>query len=232
MKEKQMKTTEVSRMQTLGASTIEAIKTLCVKLLISGTDAKKVLVTSCQGEKEKVLVAINMMRTLVSLDKRVVLVDGDLAGAILAKQCELTFGEGKMADLTRYLEGKAEASDVIYLDDVSGGYIVPSLNRAEQPLSLLSSKRFATLLNELAGQFDIVLIHAAPICTSIETVETARSCDAALIVVEHETVRKSALREARNQIEQTGCRVLGTVLAGVPANAYFQRFYAVNRKDW
>ena len=66
---------EISKFPTLEYAANEAFNTLSTSLFYCGTDIKTILITSRYAVEGKSFVSMNLMRTLASLNKRVVLLD-------------------------------------------------------------------------------------------------------------------------------------------------------------
>ena len=90
---------------------------------------------------------------------------------------------------------------------------------------MLNSPRLGHLLDELAKQFDYVLVDAAPVGTVIDAAQIAKSCDGTLIVVNYNSIHRRELIEVKQQIEQTGCPILGAVLNMVEFDSYVSKNY-------
>ena len=69
---------KITRFPTLDYACIEAINTLCTNLFYCGDNITSVLFTSRYEQEGKSSITMNVMRTLASFGKRVVLVDADL----------------------------------------------------------------------------------------------------------------------------------------------------------
>lgn len=220
--EQTMKKVTVPQPNTLDYSGDQSFDALCVKLGLVREGVKKILVTGCKPVKDQTEIVMNLARAFASTGKTAVLVDANLRGST-NDRLGLNFEGQKPACISDYLEGRAEADEVIYAADTEGAFVVPSASGAANPLALLSSPRFSQLLEHLSGKFDVVLVDAPAIDAAIDAAEIARSCEGAVLVIAYDTIKKEKLRETKLLIERAGCPVLGTVLTGAPANAYFNR---------
>lgn len=221
-----MKTLKISRFAPLGYAGQEAINTLCTNLSFSGENVKKIMVTSSHASEGKSFLTMNIMRTLAKYGKRVALVDADLRRSYIATSFGLKFEdpENKLG-LAHLLAGMVEQEDVVYETDLQGAYMVPIGREVSNPLPLLNSERFKALLDELAKQVDYVLVDAPPVGTVIDAAEIAKSCDGTLLVVSYNTVRRQELIDVKDQLLQTGCPIIGTVLNMVEMDNYINRKY-------
>lgn len=118
---------------------------------------------------------------------------GGLAGAILET--------GPVRDFTRSL-GRG------YLRLMSAGVLSPGADANE----VLASGRLRARVSELRTSFDYVLIDAPPAATGSVTAHLAALADGVILVVEPSFTPRQAAREAKDNIEAAGGRVLGVVL--------------------
>ena len=221
-----MKNIEIHKFAPLSYAGQEAINTLCTNLSFSGANMKKIMVTSSHASEGKSFCSMNILRTMAKFGKRVVLVDADLRRSAIASQYNLRFedGESKMG-LAHFLAGMADESSVVYSTSISGAYMVPIGREVSNPMGLLNSKRFGDFLDALASQFDYVLVDAPPVGIVIDAAEIAKSCDGTLLVVNYNTVRRQELISVKEQLEQTGCPIIGTALNMVEFDSYLSRKY-------
>ena len=99
------------------------------------------------------------------------------------------------------------------------------LSQKAQPATLDDLSTAQDLLDTLAQMVDYVLVDAAPVGVVIDAAEIAKSCDGTLIAVQYNDVRRQELLDVKQQIEQSGCPILGTVLNQVDYDSYLSRKY-------
>ncbi len=214
------------RFPTLSYAGGEALNTLCTNLSFSGENVKKIMVTSCRAAEGKSFLSMNIMRTMAKFGKTVALVDADLRRSMISSQYGLRFDEpGDHMGLAHVLAGMADMQNVVYSTNIDGAWMVPVGREVSNPLPLLNSPRMGELLNYLASAVDYVIVDAPPVGTVIDGAEIAKSCDGTLLAVTYNLVRRQELIEVKNQLEQTGCPILGTVLNQVEVDNYLNRKY-------
>ena len=210
----------------LSAPCGEAINMLCTNLSFSGENVKRVMVTSCHASEGKSYLSMNIMRTMAKLGRRVVMVDCDLRRSMIMKQYDIQFRDSEHSQgLSHYLAGMADERDVVYETDIPGAYLVPVGANVTNSLPLLNSARFQALMQSLGEQFDYVIADAPPIGIVIDAAQIAKYCDGTLLVVGYNTVRRPELLDAKAQIAQTGCPILGTVINMVEYDSFLSRKY-------
>ncbi len=220
-----MKSVALKNLPELSYAGNEAINTLCTNLTFSGESIRKIMLTSCHASEGKTFLSMNIVRTLAKLDKMVVLVDCDLRKSVIARK-HLVYGDGPVKGLAHYLAGMATIEDILYeVVDVPNLYIVPCGRNVSNSLPLVSSPKLGELLNTLQEQMDYVIVDAPPVGLLIDAAKIATNCDGTLLVVNYNAVRKQELIDAQEQLEQSGCPILGTVLNQANFGDYMSRKY-------
>lgn len=221
-----MKSIDIRRFPPLSYAGQEAINTLCTNLSFAGEGVKKIMITSSHASEGKSYLAMNIMRTMAKYGKRVAFVDADLRRSFIYKHYDVHFeDEENKVGLAHLLAGMTDEKNVIYQTSMQGTLFVPVGREVSNPMPLLNSPRFGQLLNNLAADVDYVLVDAPPIGTVIDAAEIAKSCDGTLLVVSYNNVTRREVLDAKLQLEQTGCPILGTVLNMVAFDNYINRKY-------
>ncbi|MDO5378770.1 MAG: CpsD/CapB family tyrosine-protein kinase [Clostridia bacterium] len=221
-----MKSLSIGRFPPLSYACGEAVNTLCTNLSFSGENVKKIMITSCHASEGKSFLSMNIMRTMAKFGKTVAIVDADLRRSMIASKYSIQFADKEHRwGLAHLLAGMADMDDVIYSTDIDGAYMVPVGREVSNPLPLLNSPRLGELLDRLAQGVDYVFVDAPPVGTVIDAAEIAKSCDGTLLVVNYNTVRRQELIDVKEQLEQTECPILGTVLNMVEYDSYLSRKY-------
>ena len=195
---KQLKITKFPELDYAGS---EAFNTLSTNLSFAGEMVKKIMITSCHASEGKSYLSMN------------------LYGLQFENGCNDDKG------LSHFLAGMVGMEEVIYQTDIPGALMVPVGRDVPNPLALLSNHHFKDLLDALAQRVDYVLVDAAPVGVVIDAAEIAKSCDGTLIAVQYNDVRRQELLDVKQQIEQSGCPILGTVLNQVDYDSYLSRKY-------
>lgn len=221
---KQLKITKFAALDYAGS---EAFNTLSTNLSFAGEDVKKIMITSCHASEGKSYLSMNLMRTLAQRGLKVALVDADLRRSMINSDYGIRFENGvkEGKGLSHFLAGMVGMEEIIYQTDIPGALMVPVGRDVPNPLALLSNQHFAELLDTLAKMVDYVLVDAAPVGVVIDAAEIAKACDGTLIAVHYNDVRRQELLDVKQQIEQSGCPILGTVLNQVDYDSYLSRKY-------
>ena len=222
-----MRSLSINLFSPLSYAGAEAVNMLCTNLSFSGENVKKIMLTSCHASEGKSYLSMNIMRTVAKLGKSVVLVDADLRRSMIIQKYGIQFDSEEQAmGLSHFLAGMADESSVVYETDIPGAYMVPVGRKVSNSLPLLNSQRFQRLLDDLAEQFDYVIIDAPPIGLVIDAAQIAKFCDGTVLVVGFNSVRRQELIDAKDQIAQTGCPILGAVMNMTEYDNYLSKKYS------
>ena len=207
----------------------EALNTICTNLAFAGRDRKKFIFTSCTQSEGKSFMTIRIAHDMARRGRRVCLVDADMRRSFLVRRYGMeTVGE--MLGLVHYLAGQCELEDVVYETNLHGACIIPAGRDVSNPIALIDSPYFGAMLDELAAVFDVVIVDAPPVGMVIDAALMASECDGCVFVVEYNHTRRRELAQAKRQIEQSGCKVLGAVLNkvtfdSISAKKYYNKGY-------
>ena len=140
-----------------------------------------------------------------------VLVDVDLRKSVLMKRLQAD-AEKETKGLNHYLSGLAEYDEVVYKTNIDNAYIVPCTQLLENPSPLLEDVRFRELLDKLASEYRFVIVDTPPLGSVSDGALIGSMCDGAVLVIRAGETPKAMIRQSLHEIEQSGCKLLGTVL--------------------
>ena len=87
------------------------------------------------------------------------------------------------------------------------------------------------MLEYMKKHFDYVVVDTPPLGSVIDSAVVSQSCDGAVIVIEHNGVSRRQIKKTKEQLEKSGCRILGAVLNKVDMkvggyyNNYYNKYY-------
>ena len=222
-----MKQLKITKFPALDYAGSEAFNTLSTNLSFAGENIKKIMITSCHVSEGKSYLSINLARALAQRGKRVALVDADLRRSMINSTYGVRFEHDKSggSGLSHFLAGMVGMDEVVYQTDITNMLMVPVGREVPNPLALLSGRHFEELLDTLAKMVDYVIVDAPPVGVVIDAAEIAKVCDGTMIAVHYNDVRRQELLDVKQQIEQSGCPILGTVLNQVDYDNYLGRKY-------
>ena len=201
----------------------EAIKTLRTNIQFAGTRIRTIVLTSCYPNEGKSDIVFQLAAEMGKIGKRILILDADIRKSSFVKRFQV---KGKIEGLSQYLSGQCEVEDIIYDTNFTGLDMIFSGPVAPNPSELLGQEAFAELLHNLRKKYDYVLIDTPPIANLIDAAVVAGRCDGAILVIESDLVSRKVALKAKEQLEISGCRVLGAVLnkVDVRKNKYYSKY--------
>lgn len=162
-------------------------------------DIKTVMVTSAMPGEGKTTVVANLAASAAQVGQRVVVLDCDVRRPSVAER----FGiKSPSIGIGSVLAGETPLSEVLV--DVplrSGGTVTyASFGKFADPMQLLSSPRFARLLEWLAERYGLVIIDTSPVVPVSDSLPIARVVDAVLMVVAYRSTGRAQLTKGMDQI--------------------------------
>lgn len=207
--------------------TAEAYRMLRTNIAFAAVDSRvrTIVVTSSSPSEGKSVTAANLAVAFAQTGQRVVLVDADLRRPTMHQYFEQMNYRGVTTALLRH-DGDVVDNHLLP-SGVDNLRLMPSGPLPPSPAELLGSQRMAALIEELKEQADIVIFDTPPLLAVIDAALLAHVCDATLLVVAAGSTRAGALKISRDQLAQSGARLLGTVLNRVSSthSGYYQPYY-------
>lgn len=229
-----MKKTTINETKNFNYTVREAFKTLRTNFLFCGPEYKSILITSCVKNEGKSTISIELSKSLALSDKKVLLIDADLRKSVFATK--YTSNNEEILGLSEYLSGQATYEDILYstqnsnLDIIFAGAVPPN------PVELLGSSLFADLIAQAESSYDYVIVDAAPLGAVIDAAVISAVCDGAILVITANYIAQRFANDVKEQLERSGCKVLGAILNRVPLrngsyyNRYYKRYYGKYKK--
>lgn len=171
---------------------------------------RALVVTSPNAGEGKTSLAANLAFVL-SESRRVLLVDADLRSPSVATRLGLEPEVG----LTTILTGKATLGEAVQtagrrFDVLTSGPTPPN------PIPMIGSDGFARLIAQARGEYDLVILDAAPLLPVTDSALLAKVTDGALLAVSCTKTTRTHLSRAIEHLRLAGAPVHGVVLTMTP----------------
>lgn len=170
-----------------------------------------VITSSVPGEG-KSTTAANLAISLAETGARVALIDGDLR---LPKIAEYMGIEGAVG-LTDVLIGRAQVTDVLQKWGRGQLYVLPAGRIPPNPSELLGSAPMISLVEDLASEFDFVLIDAPPLLLVTDAAVISKLTGGAILAAASGRTKKNELAAAVRSLDHIGSRLVGIVVTMLP----------------
>jgi capsular exopolysaccharide synthesis family protein len=168
---------------------------------------RSVLITSPHKGEGKSITAANLALTMAQeLQRRVVIVEGDLRKPSLQQMFGLPVGPG----LSEFLSGAIELKDVIKFLPQYHLTVIPGGAVPMNPAELLGSTAMRRLLDHLRTRFERVILDTPPVLPLADVAVLAPMVDGVLLVVRAGFTPKPAIENALRGFDAS--RLVGVVL--------------------
>ena len=174
-----------------------------------------ILVTSTQPGEGKTTVASCLAITASLAGQTALLIDGDLRRSSLAS----AIGIADTVGLTEILLGQAQAAEAIHpvpalADSPRAGLVSVMAGGRKSSIFLpaVDWPKARTAFRSISQAFGIVLLDSPPILAANDALLLASIVDAVLLVVGAGNANLDDVRRAKEQFDQIGIPVIGTVL--------------------
>ena len=188
----------------------EAINHIRTGIMYSNVDnpPKVMVVTSSVQGEGKTTVASNLALSYAQLGTTL-LIDADLR----RPRIKHIIDTGSKFGLVDAVAGVEELGNCIKQDKkVDNLYILKSGTTPPNPLELLASERFSSLMEELKSKFSYIVIDTAPVLPASDAVVLGRLCDAVLMVVQSDRTTHHMVRDSIKRLNASSVNVTGMIL--------------------
>lgn len=157
----------------------------------------------------KSFISSNLAETFSQLNKKVLIIDGDMRRGELHKIFTITQNNGLGDYLT---ESAANIADFIQPTSFEFIDFMPRGKHPHNPASLLSTDKFANMLAQLVNIYDYIIIDTPPVLAVSDAIITAQYADKVLMVTRYNHSIEGQLAYAVKQMDKANITVDGIVL--------------------
>lgn len=206
----------------------EAVKTLRTNIQFCGSNIRTIMFTSALPDEGKSDLSFALAQSFAQIGKRTLMLDADIRKSVLTSRYQLW---EEVDGLSQYLSGQKELEEVIYDTNIDNLSVVFAGPYSPNPAELLEEELFGKLMGHAKESYDYVIIDTPPMATLIDGAIVARQCDGAVIVIESGAVSYRLEQRVKDQLEKTGCRILGAVLnrVDIRSEAYYGKYGKYSR---
>lgn len=193
----------------------EAYRALRTNIDFASVDRplRSLLVTSSAPAEGKTVVSLNLGAIMAQAGREVAVVDADLRRPMLHRRLELSNRDGLSELFVKpqvHLNGSLRKTSVEGVSVVTAGSIPPN------PAELLGSEKMAAILQQVTERADLVVLDTPPVNAVTDAVVLAPRVDGVILVVRVGKTKLGAAKQAAEQLQRAGARILGIVLNDVP----------------
>ncbi len=189
---------------------IESLRSMRTAIHFALSNAKNniIMISGPAPEVGKSFISTNLAAILAQSDKRVLIIDGDMRRGYLHKY----FDQENKNGLSEYLNGQLNLQQAIHQSSIQNLSIIPRGKSPTNPSELLSSAKFAAMLEEVSALFDHVIIDTPPVLAVTDGIIISQYTGVNLVIARY---AKSQIRELEltvNRFDQAGVKVNGFIL--------------------
>ena len=144
----------------------------------------------------KSFISVNLAALCAGLGKKVLLIDADLRKGRLHKEFGIKRGKG----LSQILLGEASVDSVIQSTEVENLFIMQCGVVPQNPSELLGSKHYASMIEELEKQYDLIIIDTPPIMLVTDAALACRFASQIVMVIEYNRHSIDAIKDGMTQL--------------------------------
>jgi len=203
-------------------------------------EVRSIVLTSCQQGEGKSVAVANLAVSMAMAGKKIIVVDADLRRPRLHRY----FGLENSRGLSTVATGQDELLSALQpmaveptlkglptdfrtwaagTDARSRLYVLTSGPIPPNPGEIVASRRFEAVLEELAGECDLLLIDSPAMLAVGDTSAIAAKVDGLVFLVDMQAVKRPQLQTAADQLHRLPVRKLGCVvrMEGIKGGRYF-----------
>ena len=208
--------------QSQWAEAYHAIRTNLAFVGLRKQDGIRLLITSAMPNEGKSTVSVNLATIYASMGKQVLVIDCDIRRPSQHKLWSVDNYTG----LTDVLAGNATVGEALKqvtpgVDLLTTGTIPPN------PVVLIEDEKLPALLDDLANQYNIIIVDTSPINAVIDPLIVNRYVDGLIMVARPKVVTYETATLAKEKLRQAHCTVNGLIINGVPKSDsyYYYNYY-------
>ena len=205
----------------------ESYKTMRTNTMfaLSPFDKKIISVTSANAAEGKSTTTANLAISFSQTESKVLLIDADLRKPTQHKLFEVNNKTGLSTVLGKMntVENSIVKGVRENLDLMPAGPIPPN------PSELLASQQFENMINELAQQYDYVIIDTPPVNVVSDVLVMSKAITGVLFVSMHGETTYDSIESGLQKLEMAEVNVLGFILNNITA-AHTGKYYSYKYK--
>jgi capsular exopolysaccharide synthesis family protein len=187
-----------------------------------GSQLRSLLLTSSVAGEGKSTIASGLALAYATADRKTLVIDADLRRPSL----HTLFGTSRENGLADVLSGTSSWQDSLIKVAREPLYFLPAGKLSRRALDRIGVA-LPGLLNDLCGEFDLVIIDGPPLLGVPETIQLAKCAGGVLMVARSGSSKVPLINEAASPLVRVQANVVGLVLNQVKQDRLFKdlRYY-------
>ena len=176
--------------------------------------------SSMQGEGKSTVIA-NLAVSFANLEKKVLLLEGDLRNPSVHRM----FNISNINGLTDILLNNKNFAECVHCTEVKNLHILTCGAVPPNPSEILSSKKMKDFINELREYYDYIFIDTPPIGVVTDAGIISTYSDGCVFVVGSKQCDIEMAKIAKKRLEDVGANIIGAVLNKFEAEGNGYNYY-------
>ncbi len=187
-----------------------ASRTLLANIRFSSIDEriKTIAITSAAPDEGKTVVCTNLAFAIAESGKTVLLVDTDMRRRSIGTM----FGIHPQFGLYSVLAGNASIKEAITSTNTPGLFFMDCEPNIPSPPDVLSTKRFAALVDQVRGMFDYVIFDTPPVNVFVDAAIISNLVDGTIYCVRERAEKRDSVLAGLQQLKAANAHILGSVI--------------------
>ena len=188
-------------------------------------EMKVISVTSAIQHEGKSTVIANLAVSFANLDKKVLLLEGDLRNPSVHRM----FNISNINGLTNILLNDKNFAECVHCTDIKNLHILTCGSIPPNPSEILSSKKMKEFIEGLREYYDYIFIDSPPIGVVTDAGIISTYSDGCVFVVGSKQCDIEMAKIAKERLEAVGANIIGAVLNKFEAEgngySYYNYYY-------
>lgn len=184
-------------------------------------EMKVINVTSSMQSEGKSTVIANLAVSFANLEKKVLLLEGDLRNPSVHRM----FNISNINGLTDILLNNKNFAECVHCTEVKNLHILTCGAVPPNPSEILSSKKMKDFINELREYYDYIFIDTPPIGVVTDAGIISTYSDGCVFVVGSKQCDIEMAKVSKKRLEDVGANIIGAVLNKFEAEGNGYNYY-------
>lgn len=211
------------------SSIAEAYRGIRTSIEFSNLDKELKIInitSSAQNEGKSTIIA-NLAVSFANLDKKVLIMEGDLRNPSVHRMFNISNIEG----ITDILLGNKSFTECVHCTGVRNLHVLTCGAVPPNPSEMLSSKKIKEFVESLRDYYDYVFIDAPPIGIVTDAGIISSYTDGCIFVVGSGEAEIEMAKVSKERLEKVGANILGVVLNKFEVNSHYNYYNYYYEQD-
>lgn len=188
-------------------------------------NCRVILITSTDNGEGKSTFAMNLAYSLSKIQKKVMLIDGNLRNPELRKMIQADMAEYSMES---FLKKEVKSSEAIINIPASRVLLLAPSEMSRQPVECLNSEAMAQFIEEGREVVDYIIIDSPPCADVSDAAVLAKYSDGIIYMVKEDFVKVNKILDTIQEFSYTRIPILGCILNATEESLKLSYRYETN----